>query len=406
MEKLRKAGIMLCIFAVLLSLCACKQNVEESDEWVGTRLFNTGAISDDGYYYLDGMNLLHYVDFRTGTSVCLCSKAGCPHETATYGFEVADCDALLEWDQFGTMFTWEDGLFYSKNDGYGRYLYRRNADGTGESKVGTLCEKYIEEDPEVIVSVYGLIPAGHYVYYYAAIDSVTETEDHTFVQQQKLRGLLRMDLRTGEEEILYEDYGKTELILVAARNDSAIYTVRSFPDVENDAENYSELLAKCPVQLLQWNADTGESEIILEKTRAELVSVNCLDGKFYTVSDDGTYIIDLETGELALDERRTVETGSLRWINWDYAFWRDPDTGRYHLKDLNTGELLPTEIDDGVPSISCASNEYLVISNKVVMDDGTKDGIYMYVKIDDLSDGIQEKDVHEFYAKQYASYSG
>ena len=394
MKKLRKAGIMLCVLAVLLSLCACEQNAEDSDKWVGWQLLYKGAINDAGYYFVDDSLLLNYVDFRSGACVCLCSKAGCTHGK--------DCDAKIMWDNLGSMFTWEDGLYYTQYDAYGNCLYRRNADGTGESKVATLCEKYIEEDPEVQAEVLGFTPAGNYVYYYADISSVVVNEDNVSVHQTKVKAFLRMDLRTGTEEILVEEYGTNGLGIIAVRNDSAIYSVSSYPDADRDSEEYSKLLAQCPVKVLQWNAETGESEVLMEKTRAELgSSINYCDGNFYTSIDDNIYTIDFETGEFTLDERRIVETGKLSRINWDYAFWRDPDTGYYHLKDLNTGELLPTEIGEGIPDIECASDEVLIIEKRVEMEDGKKDGFFMFVKIDDLADGIQAKDIHEFYVLQY-----
>ena len=405
MKAFAKMLSILLAFLTVLSLCSCAKKEEVSSEWVGVEETRQGAISDTGYYYLNNQNLLYYVDFQNGINVCLCNKAGCPHGTTTVPEELSECEALLPtaFGWISTMFCWNQYIYYMKLDQYGRSLYRRNADGTGEAKVAILCEKYMEEDSEIEVDVYCFTVAGNYVYYYAAIKAVIQTEEGVFTNQNKLTALLRLDLRTGKEEILTECYESNKgLRLVAVRNDSAIYSLASFPDADYSAENYNTLYAQCPVQILQWNAESGESNVLLEKTRAEIGDAICyMGGSFYCYPGNDQYSIDLETGELT----QVVANGSLRIINADIGIGHSDETGRFQVKNLKTGKLLPNAYEAYLLQIVCASNDMLIITYLVENDDRTKDEHFMFIKPESLSDGLQEEDATEFYIRHYSAYT-
>ena len=357
-----------------------------------------GAISDTGYYYINNQNLLQYVDFESGVNVCLCSKAGCPHGASE------ECEALITLNSgmLSTMFFYNGGIYFTSVDEYGWVLYRRNADGTGQSKVATLCEKYMKEDPEIEVNAFWFTVAGNYVYYYAEI-RVVVMEENISTYQTKLNALLRLDLRTGKEEILAENYEKNKsFYLVAVRNDSAIYALYSTPDVEYDAENFDALLNQSPVQILQWSAETGESKVLVEKTRKEIGnSVTYQGGKFYCTPGDNMYSIDLETGALT----QVVKNGTLIVWGADLGYLYDTKARTRQLKNLNTGELLPNAYEAYLLQVKCYSDDMLIMTYLIDKEGGAKDGYYMFVKLESLADGLQKEDAAEFYVRHYASYS-
>ena len=199
MKAFTKIISMLLVFLMVLSLCSCAKKEEpEKNEWGSASILREGAISDTGYYYLNSRRLLYYVDFESGVNVCLCSKAGCTHDGDGCEAEIPNNSGILS-----TMFFYNGGIYFTNIDEYGWVLYRRNADGTGESKIATLCEKYMKEDPEIEVNAFCFTVADNYVYYYAEIRVVVR-EENVNTYQNKLTALLRLDLRTGKEEILAE----------------------------------------------------------------------------------------------------------------------------------------------------------------------------------------------------------
>jgi hypothetical protein len=260
----------------------------------------------------------------------------------------------------------------------------------------------MKEDPEISVGVYCFTVAGNYVYYYADVDAVIETEEHIFTHQSKLNALLRLDLRTGKEEILAECYEKNRgLRLVAVRNDSAIYTLASYPGVYYGDENYNALAEKCQIQLLQWNAETGESKVLLDKTWKDIgSSVTYAGGKFFCYPGDVRHSINLETGALT----RVEEMNDLLIINADYGFLYDEEAGICRVKNLKTGELLPNEYGEYLFrfQVECYSDDMLILTYRVENEDGSKDDHYMFVKTASLADGLQKEDATEFYVRHYS----
>ena len=388
---------ILLVFLMVLSLCACTKKEEtDKNEWVNVVEIREGAISDTGYYYLN-QGLLHYVDFQNGVNVCLCSKAGCTHDDS-------ECEAEIMLDLggvFSTMFFWNGGIYFTTFGEYGWGLYRRNADGTGESKVATLCEKYMKEDPEIEVDAYFFTVAGNYVYYYGQVKAVVMQENIT-TSQTKLNALLRLDLRTGKEEILAECYEKNKgLRLVAVRNDSAIYTLASYPGVYYGDENYNALAEKCQIQLLQWSEETGESKVLLDKTWKEIGdSITYAGGEFFCYPEDVRHSINLETGALT----RVEEMNDLLIINADYGFLYDEEADMCQVKNLKTGEVLPNEYGKYLFrfNIKCYSDDMLILTYRVENEDGSKDDHYMFVTAESLADGLQKEDATEFYVRHYS----
>ena len=393
MKAFAKAITTLLVFLQVMGLCSCAKKEEASNEWVGMSGASEGAISDTGYYYLN-QGLLYFVDFQNGVNVCLCNKAGCLHEGSGCEAEIP-----LNLGVLSTMFYWNEGIYFTGLDYYGCNLYRRNADGTGQSKVATLCEQYMKEDPEIEVEAFFFTVAGNYVYYHAEIQVVVRVENVN-TAQTKLRALLRLDLRTGKEEVVVECEEENKRIEpIAFCNDSAIYTIASYPDVEYGAENYDELLLQCPVQILQWSAETGESKVLVEKTIKEIgySGIFYQEGKYYCTPDNNMYSIDLETGKLT----QVAENGSMLALNADYGFWYDYETEKYQLKNLNTGEVLPNEFEEEYfLNFKCFSDDMLILTYQDAKASGTVDVFYAFVKPESLADGLQKDDVTEFYVRQ------
>ena len=398
MKAFAKMVSILLALLMVLSLCSCAKKEEASNEWVGMSGASEGAISDTGYYYLN-QGLLYYVDFQNGVNVCLCSKAGCSHDGSGCEAEIPLNSGVLS-----TMFYWNGGIYFTGLDYYGCNLYRRNADGTGQSKVATLCEQYMKEDPEIEVEAFFFTVAGNYVYYHAEIQVVVRVENVN-TAQTKLRALLRLDLRTGKEEVVVECEEENKRIEpIAFCNDSAIYTITSYPDVEYGAENYDALLRQCPVQILQWSAETGESKVMVEKTIKEIgySGIFYQEGKYYCTPDNNMYSIDLETGELTL----VAENGSMFALSADYGFWYDYETEKDQLKNLNTGEVLPNEFEEEyLLNFKCFSDDMLILTYQDAKASGTVDVFYAFVKLESLADGLQKEDVTEFHAHQVVVYT-
>lgn len=411
MKFMRKCILLSLSLLILLSLFGCGQqkNRNNNNTWNAVNYTYKGACSDAGYYYISKQNVLYYADFQSGVSVCLCNKANCPHDSTTSGDALAACEAFLNNTETGTlstMFFWNSGLYYVQNTPYGIQLFRRNADGTNEAKVLTLCNAYLEDAPDVQIEAYGFTVAGNYVYYYAMMNSIIETEPNAFTSQTKSKALMRINLKTSKEEVLVEDSDVNHsLFLVAVQATSMIYTIVTYPDVNYDSENYSVLTNQCPVQIMQWSENNGESTLLVESTQGEMGTVvKCIDDELYCYKDNSWCQIDLATGEILYSGPFHVESGTLSIINSDYAFWREKTSDNWSILDLNTSELLPNEYGEYTLSIVGSTSDAFIMTRSISKENGAKDIVYMYIPLESLLDGLQEADIVELYTLHTDEY--
>ena len=108
----REIVALLLIAVLLLSLPACKENVQNThSDWVFIPSSTAmGALTENGYYYTRS-DILNYADLATGTSVVLCQKPGCKHEYGLEGAAQCDAEVRIPWMVVGTkprMFLLQD----------------------------------------------------------------------------------------------------------------------------------------------------------------------------------------------------------------------------------------------------------------------------------------------------------
>ena len=211
----RIISLLLTLFMVG-TITACNNPVDTKVEyldWVYVREQTTrGAVSDQGYYYLDG-SILSYVDFASGLSVALCSRAGCKHKEY-------DCDAYIGGGYaFTPMYFENDRIYYAD----GGTIYRRNATGIEYAEVGVIGKKYLEERKGVEPQKFAV--TGDYLYYLADIQEIT-SEGSTTTVIATMQTIGRVNLNTGKDELLVEealDRDSEKLLLCAVCKNGIIY---------------------------------------------------------------------------------------------------------------------------------------------------------------------------------------
>ena len=300
--KKRIAIVMVLLLLGSLAACGEKPAVSSDDhsDWVWVRdLPSWGALSDTGYYYAHA-SILHYFDFAANTSVVLCSQAGCPHKGEI-------CDAYMVAQDSRRMHFVNDRLYYI--DVLEPVLYSRNAIGIDLKKIGTMGNKYIEEQKAVKIG--NCAVAGEYLYYEADVTAKITDEEGVVTTKLERACIGRIHLSTGKDEVLIEQmYDKQQgqkLILCAARANGVLlnrWEGMEAMDLQDPA--YIETSNKIPVTLEYWNGETGETTVLFRKTIKECASINMVsDGKVYykTLSyldaeNAGyTYSYDLNTGK-------------------------------------------------------------------------------------------------------------
>ena len=85
--------ILLCLI-LLLGLCGCNKDKSVAIDSNKASEFSGVAISEDGVYYISTIgddSFVSFYDFNAGTSVPLCNKSGCRHNTMNcQAYELAD----------------------------------------------------------------------------------------------------------------------------------------------------------------------------------------------------------------------------------------------------------------------------------------------------------------------------
>lgn len=383
-----KKGLAVFLAVILLfCLSSCSEVQEDGNNWVASEITHKGALCNTGYYYLSRDFMLHYVDFYSGTNVCLCSKIACQHNNSS------ECEAYISDVDGSTLRYWNGGLYYVETDQYGFHLYRRNETGGDLQKVASLCESYRRTYKDISINVFSPTLADGFLYYYAEISKSTRS-DGVINLEYMLGAILRLDLSTGEETVVVENWNvqQQQLNLIAAQKNNVLYSLVNFPE-DVYAEDYSELSAQCPVQLFQWDAASNASTKLLEKTRAEFgYTHHYFSGKLYYVLDDGLYNYNLQNGKTA-----QVAKGQTQQINQDYALlWTNDDSGKQCLLNLNTNEQLPNELES--LRIRSVSDEFVIFWQRIYQSERQKYARrYGFVALDSLADGLQEEDFFEFY---------
>lgn len=365
-------------------------------DWVWASNDN-GTFSDVGYYYLTSEGFLYFLDTENGLSVCLCGKVGCLHDKEEDPFKREECEGKLSGaGSITPVFYWDGGLFYVESDAYGTHLYRRNADGSGMTKVSTLGSQYTKEQKSV--ELFSFAIADGCLYYDAEVDSVVQDETGAGVVQRELCYIGRVNLQTGKDEILFSD-ANNYLMLCAAASDAALILSKGQPDLPVDDPGYAEALLNESAELLFWNGTVGEPMEVFKKTIRQCANITLVaDGYvFYKGSAKegiATYRYDLRTGA-----EEKISDSAIRHINSQYALRMD-NAGIWKVYELQAKAFLPNDFSGDSLSIGTVSEDGFILLRGIREGNSIKERIYCYVTFIALEDGLQEADLMPFYTRQ------
>ena len=355
---------------------------------------DVGAFGAGGYYDEEDF-VLTFTDISNGTNVVLCSKPGCLHYNASES-EKKECDAYI--GMIVSMHYFDGKVYYvgylrGSDDRSSLWLQRRNADGTGEEKIGRLASEYITS--ETSVSITECIFAGDKFYYRADVMRSSKNET-VAVEDNTDWYLIRMDLNSGKEELLGA-FSNTELPrLLAAREDALLYY--TLPRLtEEEKTNNPDLRQEKPTKLRVW-ADSVKQSITLysEKYKIFRGRGSVLGGKYYY-----PYYDNPESGEdrykaydLVTRQHEDTNLVGLPEINGRYAVCADKKTYYSYLYDTSAGKPLPMEYNDVIISVY-ESNEEGVILRISQYENGEQTPFHSecrYVLYSELEDGLQKTD--------------
>ena len=395
MKRRNRSFVLFLAVLLLLPLFGCAEQPyetvgaitdwEDDSSWVLPRI-KGGVLSDEGYYYTND-SMLYFADTANGIEVCLCSKPGCLHEKGTPQ-EQEWCDAFIFGSALMPMFFWDDHLFYIERDLYGTHVYRRNADGTALTVVADLGTQYTKERKSVLVGYYAHV--GDYLYYDATVEStvLTENEETTLTEMSYIG---RLDLKTNKEEILVES--EFTLLLGAACPDGLLFMYGDNSKVNYEDENYREQLYESPSYVKFLDSKTGEVTVVLSRKWRDLSGIRAAWGsKLYYSRLGGTWEYDMKTGE-----DRSISSGT----PIDGQFGLQQVDGKSVLYYIPTGELLPTTFAGERLSVDTVSHDAVVLKRTIFKDGVSTSATYCYVKLEDLADGLQEKDALDLYTYKY-----
>ena len=391
----RKIVALLLIAVLMLSLPACKENVQNTHlDWLYIpSSAATGALTEDGYYYARN-SILNYADLATGTSVVLCQKPGCKHE---YGLEgAAKCDAEVR-AQF--MVFSNDTLYYVDRG----TLYSRNATGGDLKELGTLAKELIEKG--ISVDVFPKAVYNGYLYYEGTIKEIKQTASGgtSSTSAGSCFGRFNLALRKDELLVVLEQERYDEGIKVfAVRENGILYKYEEGLDpgqdwLETETKKRTEARNKMSVQIKHLDLTTGETTVLLTTTYSECKAVLDLEnGKIiYNKPSNGDECeissYDLNTGKV-----ETVYKGEFSLSHYGQGYWlgtkwldAQGKTAERHIYDMNTEKTLPYELE-GNFTVTNKSEYGLVMLDFVT-------GIRSYVSLESLADGLQEEDLKFLY---------
>lgn len=319
-----------------------------SDGWynLDAGVTQTGAFGEGGYYR-EFRSMLVFTDLSNGNDVFLCSKPGCLHYDEPTIQKEAECDAYI-----GIMYCihYQNGKIYyvasnlSSEDG-SLWLMCRNADGTGEKKIGRLASEYITSDTSVRATQF--VFAGDMLYYRADVEKLIQNESGTLAETGT-RLLMRMELSSGKEEQL-EEYLNEAPHLQGAREDMLLYyTIRVYTKEELEAD--PSLNQERPTKLKVWLESAEQSITLFTYKHTEYQGDGYIaDGKYYyplhKENDEGTVVEMIRCYVFDLATQQTEDTGlqSAPILNNRYAVYFDDNMRYQYLFDTATGNRLEME---------------------------------------------------------------
>ena len=394
---------MVLALLLLIGLTGCGNDTpgfEVPDgDWTWADTYN-GTFSDQGYYYCYDA-YLRYLDTASGLTTVLCTKTGCTHDQES-------CEAFFASSYFmtGGVCFWEDSLYYFDGSAFGINLYQCNAIGTDREKIGTLGQKYVEE--QLRVTPYEYVQVGHYWYYYAlANGSVVDQETGTVTLEMVANYISRIDLRTGKEEILIEDRENT-LDLCAVQENAVLYTTRGIPEADIRDPAYREQLKKLPVTLYCWDGASGETGVVFKKDGGNFGKIHVAVGDklYYGLSEEkedggytgSNYVYDLKTGK----DTQFSGDEAIQYLGGDLVKRMQIGTEEWNLYWLESGKQMPVEVSSGYPRMECWTDRGCIVFWQVELENGGKEQRRCYVTYEALADGFQDEDMLVFYTSTNA----
>lgn len=378
---------------LLCALSACNTSLAnlggDHADWVHVSSdVRRGALSDQGYYYLQNNHVLSFADFASGTTVALCARVGCSHDSETCDGYLQTCDAMF----FGNAH-----LYYIVNG----VLYQRSATGSNLQEVGTLGLSYIQEGNSVAVKQYALL--GEHLYYMASITGTVQNDDGVYVTSQVAQCIGRVNLSNGNDEILLENQTKDISIttLCAVKKNSVLVYERGQITLDREDPGYVEAGKTVPITLKELDLQTGETREVFKKSTQECGSVFMVfEGKVYykALGDGSIYARDLTTGE----ENLFYTTNFPTLLGGGYILDRGSDSVEPSLISFSTQTELPYELNcPGPPAVRAMSEKGFVCEISYVEDVDEENErytkIYYFVPYETLMDGLQEMDLKQLY---------
>ena len=441
--SIKKLSVLL-IFALIISMVGCvephhpteqkpsdvestqtteqKPNNNEDNQIADIKDLDAGVFSpgnwstdfgttfgEGGYYYCGSFQTSKnatsrtcFVDLSNGVSVFLCSKVGCPHVSKD-GKKVDDCEAA-----FGSnnepFFVRNGGIYYTESwrgDGC-EYLCYRDSTGQAARDIAVLGEPYVNKEHSL--SIYNYILAGDLMYYEVSVGKRIFTGPNEATVQDALCAIMRVDLSSGKQEVLFELPAEWSFSFIAAREDAVLLKgMRQPTELDFSAEDFRDQLVKLPTCILQWTEADGKVTSLMTSTIEKLSSVDKFhDGIIYCIGYyDQTYsTLDLSTG-------KTAETAlpSCIFLGEKYILYYEDNS--FRIMDIQKGEDIPLEIENAGFNVSDVGSEGVILE-KFYYKEGTDPDAIMkdtdrtvtcYVRFDSLSDGLQEEDCLDFHTE-------
>lgn len=432
----KRLGI-ICLCALLLSLCGCGSQRAETEANAGgknetdavTNISSAQSQNDlsllthevypscnteDGYYYIPGElrelrdgsygSAIMYMDFATQQEVYLCNNAGCRHDTLS-------CNAILPEDDFspyfGTIFTSNGKLYLlscggdsegeSISFGYADsgmmqvsmpgILYSMNLDGTNREKIYTFPDG-VTVEPTVLGSGSSL---------YFITKELSQSDGVTTASN---RQLMRYDISSGKTAIvasLNVENG-SHWRIVGCSGANVVLEGVAYPEGYSAAEDYSasqwsEIFGASKTKYVCLNIETGIFSSLYDVKNKNGHGAAVLDGALYVAegSSESILRIDLQSGDqrtlASLEQSNIIGTMGTMLVcrTWDM-------TENYYLYFVDT--------QSGAVSRCTLTNRYNGWALELV-GETQKDAVVIY----DYDAEALSDDVYEIYRYKIALIS-
>ena len=392
---MKKYILILVTMLLCLSMLACDANPVPPETGGTENQSNGWATASEKDH-----DCLCFLDVENGINVVLCAKVGCPHDNSQFDIngEPIYCEAYILGE---LQFFWEGKLYYTTENDYGIFLYRRKSDGTAEEQVMQLCVDYT--NPEQALNLSSCYFVDGVMYYQVNVSSIEQIGSHVNYEiQDKL--LMRLDLQTKKEECIMTTKTDASQTIFGLHRESLLYSVLlinpEFFDLPLSDPKRDEYYADSSRQIIRFDIVTGKEEILMQKHFSETLSVREVSGDtlLYNVREDGRMVarsLNLTTGEdTLLHEREIVPLNE----NFAFAYEGEGEGEILWLMNRKTGELLPTAYQDLFMYPGDIGQEGMILVRRVRPEGSSRNKrIYAYVTFASLADGLQEEDFVDFF---------